>query len=452
MTQILSENTFASVKGGQDGENERDMLEYQPAELHGEEVSAASKGTNGVALENQEGGDPLESQPDAIHASINAGISSPARATSHESQIGPSGANQDEIKLSKKAASRDSVLQDNEQGSNSTVEEDSEKIQGDYDISLDLCFNPGVCSCSSCANKITDATTSVPDNQINEESTEDILHSDGQAARDSGLVESKSAMAQNDVAESDIGNDQQDSVSSRTLEAENNHLEEDMFSQEGHTSADDNSNLSANHADDGEDFGLEEQTLEAAASSIDGTHGGQLKTRTESDLEQMTAVPNLSREGNVELPGEVREDSQESIHAEADDEFLNFADGQEDNELKEEKQEHSSSAYQSDAPEHEAVQNGNALNDFTDSHNATSANYDNPYRTEDESSWKALEHGRGQSPPRQTSNNTITKPPGDAPTTPSGGKNSSKRKALEDEDDFDLFDTATPEKKRRRPS
>ncbi len=448
MTQILSENTFASVEGGEEGENERDGLEHQPAEIHSEEVSAESKGMNEVTLKNHEDGDPLNSQPDATHASFIAGISSPARANSHEFQIGAFGGNQDEIKISKNAGSMDSVLQGKEQGSNSTVKGDSEEIPGDYDISLDLCFKPSVCSCSSCANKITDATTSLSDKVY----TEDPFQSDGQAARDSSLIESKSGIAQNHVEVSDIGTDQQDSVSSGTLEAENNYFEEDMFSQEGHTTANHNRNRSANHADDAEDFELEEQNSEAAGFGIDDTHGGRLETGNESDLSQMTVAPNLGPESNVEVPSERWEDKQETVHAKADDEFLNFGEEQEDNELEEGKRGPSSSSYQSDAPEREAAQNGNTLNGFTNSHNVTSADYSNPYRTEDESSWKALEHDRSQSPRRQTPDNTVTKTPGDAPTTPSGGKNGSKRKALEDEDDFDLFDNITPDKKRRRPS
>ena len=441
------------MEEGEDVENERDGPEYQPAEIHREEVSAISKGTDGVALENQDDSNLLNPQPDAIHESMNAGITSPAGFTSHESEIGPFEGNGDELEVNKNAESRDSVLHDKEQGSNSATKRDTEEIQGDYDISLDFCFRPRICSCSSCANKITDTTTSVFDNQNNEESTEDLLHSDGHAAKDFSLVEPTSAAAQDDVEESDIGSNQQDSVSSRTTEAENNRFEEDIFSQEGHTSGNDNSNLTANQANNGEDFEFEEQNLEGPDFRIYSTHGRQPEIGSETNVGQPAAISNLGLEGNVELPMQKREDNQETIHAEADDKLLNFDDEQEDNKVKAEDRESSSSAYRSDASEHEAVQKRDALNGFTNSHDATSANHNNPYRIEKDSSSKALEHDRSQSSPGQSQINTITGPQEAAPIVPSGGMNGSKRKALEDDDDdFDLFDTATPDKKRRRPS
>lgn len=442
------------MEEGEDGENEKDGLEYQPAEIHHEEVSAMSKGTDGVALENQEDSDPLNSQPDAIHESMNAGITSPAGATSHESEIGLFEGNGDELEVKKNAESRDSVLHDKEQGSSSATKRDTEDIQGDYDTSLDFCFGPGICSCSSCANKITDTTTSAFDDQNNEESIEDLFHSDGYAAKDFSLVESTSAVAQDDVEESDIGSNQQDTVSSRTVEAEYNQFEEDIFSQEGHTSGNANSNLTANQGDNGETFEVEEQNLDEPGFRIYSTHGRQQPdTGSETNVGPPAAVSNLGLEDNVELPMQKLEDNQGSIHAEADDKLLNFDDEQGDNGAKEGDRESSSSAYRFDASEHEAVQKRDALNGFTNSHDRTRANHNNSYRIEKDPSSKALEDDRRQSPPGRSQINTKTGPQEAAPATPSGGMNGSKRKALEEEDDdFDLFDTTTPDKKRRRPS
>ncbi|ERF72148.1 hypothetical protein EPUS_02939 [Endocarpon pusillum Z07020] len=456
LTQILSENTFAPLEEREDGENERDGLGYQPAEIHREDVLAMSKGTDGVALENQQDSDLLNSQPDAIHESMNAGITSPAGVTRHESEIGPFEGNGDELGVNKNAESRDSVLHDKEQESSSATKRDIEDIKGDYDTSLDFCFGPGICSCSSCANKITDTTTSPFDNQNNEESTEDLFHSDGDAAKDFSLVESTSAVAQDDVEESDIGSNPQDTVSSRTVEAEDNQFEEDIFSQEGHTSGYDNSNLTANQADNVENFEnfeVEEQDLDEPDFRIHSTHGRQPETGSKTNFGQPAAVSNLGVEDNVELPMQKREDNQGNIYAEADDKLLNFDDEQGDNRVKEEDRESSSSAYRFDASEHEAVPKRDALNGFTNSHDTTSANHNNPYRFEKDASSKALRHDRRQSSPGQSQINTKTGPQEAAPAIPSGGMNGSKRKALEeeDDDDFDLFDT-TPDKKRRRPS
>jgi hypothetical protein len=443
LTQIFEENTYAS---GEDDENGEEGLEYDQAEMHHHKDSAESNNKVETVLQEERKGDSPQPEQDLPQESIHARTESTGNGNNHDPEGGPVGRKGDDP--------RETELE-GELSATSTVKGDSNETEGDYDISLDLCFKPGICSCSRCANTNADGAALGSDKHGNDELTEDSFAGAARITGDLDPLALNTAAAEKQVAKPDSDSNVQESVSSRTVEGENNQPEEDIFSQDNQPMFEDGlGNYTDTQHDDFEDFDLEEQKPEDIGLEVDDSANPKAGIETENhDLGVGHMAPNatLDTANDEDVPGQARTDNQDVSHVEDDDELLNFDDDDEGEET-EEHQEIFESTPEPEVSTKENLRSDSPPKGLIKVQDATRANHDDRAHSENVPSSKAHETGRGQSPVGQPQHNPSVELVGDPPTTLIGGKNGSKRKALEDEDDFDLIDTATPDKKRRRPS
>lgn len=153
---------------------------------------------------------------------------------------------------------------------------------------------------------------------------------------------------------------------------------------------------------------------------------------------------------NADTPDQDDEKNPDSTYVRNYDDNLNFVDEEERT-----KEEHRQALHQSD--EHEVsgstdIDIDSALNSSIKVRDMTEAYHEGPRHAGYDSSSKLVTVSGNQTPLTHSVDNTLRGPTEAAPTTPSGGQNGAKRKAVEDEDEFDLFDTLTPDKKRGRSS
>jgi len=347
-------------------------------------------------------------------------LSSPGRGSSQQSEGRSAEDSAAEPSENKVDELRSALPHDQEQSATSTVKGDEEDFEGDYDNSLDFCFKPGICFCSTCANTLVDTAAVVSDND-DDEITEDLFARTVQSIDESCPTGSSTGQVPKDASKQGMESNRRDSVSSRTLETESNQLEEDLFSQnDDQLSGEEHGEIQDG---DVEDFELEEQDFEDAGLELDDSHGSQPDPApAHHDLDWA--------------------DDQNGTRSEHDDELWNFDEEGKEDEGQEENQPSSLSVHQPELPPSEALQN----------HDGTDAHQNYPNRLKKDAPSQANKRYSNQSPLGQITNDILAEAADDSPSTPSGGKNGSKRKAFEDEDDFDLLDTATPDKKRRRPS
>jgi hypothetical protein len=341
-----------------------------------------------------------------------------------------------------------------EQSPTSTVKGDTNELEGDYDFSLDICFKPDICSCRSCANFNADIAASTSHVQLKEEATEDMFGDAAQNLRDSRVKNSNSSADPNDI-ESNV----QESVSSRTLEAENNQVEEDLFSQDAdHTFENPGGDFAEIQHDDEEEFDLEEPDHQDLGLGLENELSAEPQPQTEygdfgKEPTGRSATIDLSNE--MVTSNQIREGNDDPAHAEADDELLHLEEGDEEEQAEGERDMND----ESPAPQHPAEQQGPEISHSDSALNSTIRLVDATVAKDKETSppengtlttTTGLRHI--QSPSGESTGNALPKPTENAPNTPPDCRNGSKRKALEDGDEFDLLDSATPDKKRRRPS
>jgi hypothetical protein len=439
LTQIFEEKTYASGENGEEG------LEYDQAEMYHHKDSAESNNKVEAVLQEERKSGSLQPEQDLTQESKYARIDSTGNGNNHDPEGGP---------VEKKGDDSRETELEGELSATSTVKGDSNETEGDYDISLDLCFKPGICSCSKCANTNADGAALGSDKHDNDELTEDTLAGAARITGDPDLLALNTPPTEKQVTKPDSDSNVQESVSSRTIEGENNQPEEDIFSQDNqHMFEDGLGNYTDTQHDDFEDFDLEEQKPEDRGSEVDNSASPKAGIESENHdigVDHMAPNATLDTANDEDFPGQTRTDNQDVSHVEGDDELLNF-DDDEEGEGTEENQETFESTYEPQVSEKENLRRDSAPNGLIKVQDAIRTSQDDRAPSENVSS-KAHETHWGQSPTGQPQHNHSVEPVGDAPSTPLGGKNGSKRKALEDEDEFDLFDTATPDKKRRRPS
>jgi len=456
LTQIVEENTFATAEDREDRNDAEDALDYERAETNAQEASAEPEDMDEPIHEKEGAGASPAYQRTPTQELTDAEMNLAARVSNHESDGGPPGSHGDVPNEDNDDSSKETEPKHEEQSASSTVKGDSNTFEGDYDNSLDLCLKPSICSCSTCANTNADDAALVSDTRDDEEFGEKLFGGTARPPRDASQLDSNKAAEQNDVDEPDIESNIQESVSSRTLEVENNQLEEDMFSQEdGQTFEDEHGNVAEDQHDDVEDFDFEEQNNGDSGLEFQNSHGVQPDNRSEQidlDVEHPASDSKLDLSDKMGASNQVHEENQADSCTEGDDELLNFDDDEEEKDENLKNQEIALSARQPENSEDENIHSDPVVNGSTKVHDATEAYHDDASHSQNNLSLEALEPPRSQSPIVQPVDSTSAEPTQDAPNTPYGEKNGSKRKALEDEDDFDFFDTATPDKKRRRPS
>jgi Protein of unknown function (DUF2420) len=417
LTQIADENTFASAENG------GDALTYQRAEDGDQEASTEFE-HKAESVPSTKAADALPAPNQAFNEDSRSDeVSSPNRASSQQSEgrsaedsaAEPQQNNVDEL--------RSAMPHDQEQSATSTVKGDEEDFEGEFDNSLDFCFLPSICFCSTCANILLDTAAVVSDND-NDEIPEDLFARAVPSIDESRPTGSSTGQVPKDVSQPGMESSRRDSVSSRTLETESNQLEEDLFNQNDDQLSEEEPGDSPEIQDgDVEDVELEEQDFEDAGFELDNRNGFQPDlVSAHHDLDSV--------------------DGQNDTRSEHDDELWNFGEEGKNEEGQEENQQNSLSTHQPENPPSEAPQNDEGTDAYQYDLN----------RLKKDSSSQTNERYSNDSDLGQITNDTLTEAADDPPSTPSGGKNGSKRKAFEDEDDFDLLDTTTPDKKRRRPS
>jgi hypothetical protein len=433
LTQILEEKTCLS---GENGEEER---EYEPLDVNGA-VSPEAEGAGKPNIVNPRKDASTIPEREISPALEDAVNNAANRSGAHGPDVEPSEGGRDDT-VGENEDTKEAEPRNKEQSPTSTVKGDSNGIEGDYGISLDLCFKPDICSCSSCANINTDIAVLVSETAENGQSTRDIPGDIAKGGGDSSLFKSNVAADPNETDRPDIESNIQESVSSKTLEAENNQLEEDLFSQDNDQPFNNGHDESTDIQHDGvENFELAEQKNRGTSDELDNEPSTTSDHPQEhDDFDRRYVAPSSTSDSSNETGArhDDPENDQGLAHAEGGDELLDF-----DDESLEQKTEETSLS----RDQITVLGNKNVRGDTIEAHeNETS-------RPEKILSPGMLETRQNGSPVGQSTNTASTEPAEEAPTTPCGGKNGSKRKALDDEDEIDLLDAVTPDKKRRRPS
>lgn len=444
-TQILEENAF---EPGDDHEN---VFENAETEVHDQHVLAEITDAIKPGDNKQEEDAGSESQdgapkPEYLDTEADSAEGDHSQTLEQQQQQIPGHGLDVTGRLVKEAETRG-----DEEHSASTAKGDSHDLEGDYDLSPELCFKPDACLCPSCTNIKPDSHARLSSQHEYVTHPEDPLDETVQNTEDPEQVHPDGLADTNDGDEPDFESNIHDSASSRTLEAENNELEEDPNASYDHDQQSDNGYGEFDiQYDDGEEFELEEGVhQDATAETKDGEAVDAHPRHDHEELDLEHTVPSLggdlvdnngvnSRSHQGTKPNE---GSHDVTQPEDDDDLLNFDDGDAENGEEEQDQ---NAAFANHPTEVPSSENNNK--------DATKARQNGASHWENDSSLGALGPNRAESPVRKSISNMSTMPAEDAPSTPSGGKNGSKRKVFEDDEEFDLLDTATPEKKRRRPS
>lgn len=265
LMQILEASTVASYQSEEIEAFGDDQLEDDVIETQFQQDSADYKDESEPFREKAE--NPTSSKPDQdaeLKFANDDAVAVSSRNTndvegesSHGSRSGPD----EEIN----GQSQEEVRQERKPLMNSIVEKEQNDFKGDHESSFGICSKPDICSCSACASVSTGKAGPVSDKPEEGEIIEDLFSGDIKAAVISDLMESKLVSNENNNEKNDCENSLQESVSSRTLEAENNQLELDIFSEdEGHAFEDGTDYLGENHHEDFEDSLLKETTKAVA--------------------------------------------------------------------------------------------------------------------------------------------------------------------------------------------
>ena len=443
LIQISEEHVHVA---GDDGENE---IEYQQAQNPDQRVRAESKKPEEAASDDKE-------EATSINLRLEQASRLVDRASNNQSNENRSEADKEGVAENNGIHSKKTEPEEKERSQTPTVEGYSDAFEGDYDIFFNLCFKPGTCSCSSCANVHADTVVAASVEHDNEEPIEDIFGLAPQNLGSTGPADSDEARRSDEIggAEPDIESNIQKSVSSRTVEAESNQLEEDLFSgDDGQTfHGDQDRHSDTQHY--GDEFELEEQSNSGIVLELE--NGPNEEQQHEDNLENLVEQrpapsSNLASSNGIGAYNQSYKRNESDVNAKADDELLNFDDTEE---VGEKDQSHAAfiSTHLPEADGNETTKSDSALKETITVHEATTTTQNDVSPSETDSKFTSVGLRRLQSPLGQSLDGNLTEPAENAPTTPSGGKNGSKRKAVEDEDDFDLFNTSTPDKKRRRPS
>jgi hypothetical protein len=443
LTQIAQENTFASSEDGEEVlEHEQDKPRYTEGPIELEHIEESIRENDEpVSYIGLKVKSPQESTPNG--SSLVGTDSKPEHedGSPENDGGGPKEKHPDKP--------NESELPTNEASVTSTVQGDPDDFEGENEISLDLCLKPGICACSTCANISTDNGDLAYHDHDEEGLMEKIAGGAGEpeSVVESGPKQSETATRPNQLENLEVESTVQESVSPRTIEAESNQPDEDLFSLDNEYVTDHGrSNSVANHNDLG-DSDPEDHNSQGVDWQVDIGNGAWSGPETENyDLN----VKDSAR-GDTGAPDQSYENKPDVTYGEGHEEFLNFEDDEEE-EARAEEQVTVAPEYQPVLTENEDArsdsdQNSSKVETTVEAYQSSHNQPDNDLSS------KALEAGAHLSSISQSIGNS---PPGHAeetPNTPSKSKSGSKRKALEDEDDdFDLFDTATPDKKRRRPS
>ena len=221
LTRISEENIYVKGEGrGVELEDKRAQTSNQsvPVKFREAEESASDDKENSTLISSER-----EKAPKSP-GTANGGSNHPSNTDVFETDI-------DRTAVNNEIDSRKAEPEEEKQSLMSTVKADGHGHEGDYDIFLNLCFKPGTCSCSSCTNMDADTAAAASDTHEIEEDTEHILRNVPQNAGDTALTWTESAGDPNDIEGPGIDTNIQGSMSSRTLESEDNEPEEDLFSQ-----------------------------------------------------------------------------------------------------------------------------------------------------------------------------------------------------------------------------
>jgi hypothetical protein len=318
---------------------------------------------------------------------------------------------------------------ENETSATSTVRGDELEVQGEYDPLFDICYADGLCYCLDCdANMYADFDTShddlaesadlppIPGNDA--EDTEEIAVSIDDATQgEDGKAETQSAVG--------------DTESSRTIEAG-----DDAFDHTMNADLDaERESLIDNHEDFHDSAGPKE--LEDRATGLDDT-GGQDQVNSES-------VHNVDLHGDDHLLQDSAEFATNTVASDSkhdSDHLLHAQAGGEHNGLsgQEALDETNGSA------ENETSTQGNGQIDISPIPLSKGMNY--KARAEHGAIHTTVEEDDlflGDDDAKASTHEVTP------PATPHGTK-SSKRKTRDDDDEFGLSESGTPDIKRRRPS
>jgi hypothetical protein len=445
LTQISEENMYGI------GEDRGDEFEDKQAQVYDQVVPVESKEADeSVSDDKKESTSIISEMEQALKSAdvVKGG-------SDYQSNKEPSESDMHRTAVNNEIDPKKAEPEGEEQPLNPTVKGNSDGLEGDYDIFLNLCFKPGICSCSSCTNISTDVAAAAASNTNEcEEVAEDIFGDTARNPDATCLTDTNVAGNPDDIEWPGIETNIQGSVSSRTLESEKDGPKEDSFSPaNGQTflgSSDDRTDIQH----DEEDFELEEHNHSNVGLEMDdGLLDEPEHQNDHDDLDQGHAAPSstFSLGNDIGAGGRSYGVNQDGAHAEADDELLNFDDLEEVQGEEDEKQRTSLSTHPQVAGD-EITNGTSALERAVNFHDVTTTPHNEILGPKGDLLSTTLEPRQIQSPIGQSNDDTSTETAGDPPTTPSGSKNGFKRKAVEDEDEFDLFDTATPDKKRRRPS
>lgn len=440
LTQILEENNFLSGENGIDGE---DGTDGEEADVHPHEVSVGSEDSGRVVRGEESEHVPSTAEREPVRESTNIytkpGIKDNQRTTKGGLAEADNDASEHEYGDWK-------VMDPHEkdQSATSTVKGETNEFEGDYDIFQDLSLHLGSSWCLTRAKLKADNGISTSKKCDDEQSAGELLAAGSQVVGDHGGTESDAAENLTHMEKPDIVNCTQESVSSRTIEAENSQPEDDTSSQnKNQTFGSAHGSLPETQFDDADEFGLEEEDYDDASSKVGNMQGGELYRGIESDdlaVEHVAPSSAYDPSNNASAPDE-NKDNRDSTYVENDDDILDF-EGEEEGRKEENGQ----------LPGTETTYIGSAPNASIEAHDANETYDENPGHPENGSPARPRALSGSQVSPTHSMNSASGEPTEYSPNTPSGGQNGSKRKVLEDEDDFDLFDTFTPEKKRRRSS
>lgn len=388
----------------------------------------------------------LEQKPMSESADVEAG-STYGRAA--QDSIEEQGHGKDEGSYRRDSgSSKDDKPQEGDHVSESTVEGDQPGLEGDYEFPIELCTEPETCSCPSCANINLDTDTTASQVDQNEALSEHARANIIPNPDNAGLNQSDSAPNQSHISGAIDEESLQETVSSQTVEPENEYLE-DLFHQDNDQTLDNGRDgLTDSHPDNMENFELEDDHQDEDSlvdRGFGNTHTHQAESE-EQTIEHGMVPQQLTSDCKSSPINQIHVKSQDVHQLEGEDEFLDFdGDEEADDEVDGDEEETSMPA---GLPE-EQSNDTNTIDtvDPLDKQHDPSDNGSFPTK---------VVTGGSQSPPAKQNGDRLIQREEDVPTepsTPRSGKNGSKRKALEDNDDeFDLFSSETPDKKRRRPS
>lgn len=444
LTRISEENMFVVEEA-----ERRDGLEDGKTQMHDQDVALDSKEAGEVFSDDkEEAASAISGWEQAVDTVdiANGGNHHQPGNTSPEADTGRTADNND-IDSSKVEPAR------SKQSTTSTVRGDPDDTEGDYDVFLDLCFKPDTCSCSSCANVNADKTTAALDIHESAEDAEDMFGDAAWNGNGTGPADANAARRSDDVVEPQLQSRLQESESSHTLESEESQLEEDLFSQDNGQAFHGRNDLHAVIQHDEEVFELEQQDdLNIGLEMDDGLLDEPEYQNDRGDIRQEPDMPSLGSSNEEAARDQSFDTNNDGAYAEEDDDLLNFNHAEELQGEGESDRPVSSPSHQPRIAGDKSAASTSTSNGTIGVHEVTTTAYNDDDQSNDNFSSATLEPRPIQSPRGQLTDDLSTDTGEKLPPTPSSSKNGSKRKALEDEDEFDLFDTATPDKKRRRPS